>query len=190
MAAPGLMTTQEYLRTPETRRPQELIFGRFRVSDAPLPRHQQIVAELHIPLALHVRKLRLGSVWLAPLDVILDYEAGLIVQPDLCFVDRNRMPFVPDRMRLVPDLMIDVLSPKPRIGEVDERLGWYAVYGVLECWLVHQHQARTEVIQFEKERIAARRSFGWEVPLRSTVLPDFRPVIYDVLEHSVREREN
>ena len=103
MAAPALlMTTLEYLRTPETRQPQELIFGTFRVADAPMPRHQQLVAELHVPLALHVRKERLGSVWLAPLDVILDYEAGLIVQPDLCFVTRDRMPFVPDRMRLAP----------------------------------------------------------------------------------------
>ena len=36
----GIMTVEEYLQTPETLRPQELIYGALRVADAPLPRHQ------------------------------------------------------------------------------------------------------------------------------------------------------
>jgi len=33
------MTVAEYLRTPETVLPQELVFGALRVADAPLTRH-------------------------------------------------------------------------------------------------------------------------------------------------------
>ena len=81
MAAPRLMTTQQYLMTEETLRPQELIFGTLRVADAPKPRHQQLVAELFVPMALHVRQGRLGTMWLSPLDVVLDDEKGLVCSP-------------------------------------------------------------------------------------------------------------
>jgi Uma2 family endonuclease len=190
VAAPKLMTVQEYFRTPETLTPQELIYGVLRVADSPGPRHQQIIFRLSRRMGDHVDRHELGTVWIAPLDVILDYERHLVVQPDLFYITTERMPFVPDRIRLAPDLVIEVLSPHPRIGELDERLGWFAAYGVSECWLIHQLQQRTEVLQFAEGKIAARESFGWEEPLRSTVLPEFRPINYDVLGEGrwVRER--
>ena len=127
MAAPRLMTTQQYLMTDETLRPQELIFGVLRMADAPKPRHQQLVAELFVPMALHVRQGRLGTMWLSPLDVVLDDEQGLVVQPDMFFIGRDRLPFVPDRIRLAPDLMVEVLSPLTRLGsDPEERLAWFA----------------------------------------------------------------
>jgi Uma2 family endonuclease len=192
MAAPPLMTTQQYLMTEETLRPQELIFGVFRMSDAPKPRHQQMVAELFVPTALHVRQERLGTMWLSPLDVVLDDENGLVVQPDMFFIGRDRLPFVPDRIRLAPDLMVEVLSPSlTRLGtDPEERLGWFARYGVGECWLVHQFQFSTEVVRFENGGIAARESYGFDVPLRSSVLPDFRPVLYEVLDSSLGTRDS
>ena len=38
-------------------------------------------------------------------------------------------------MNGAPDLVIEVLSPHPRIGQLQERVGWFARYGVSECWL-------------------------------------------------------
>jgi len=191
MAAPPLMTTQQYLMTDETLRPQELIFGILRMSDAPKPRHQQLVAELFVPMALHVRQERLGTMWLSPLDVVLDDEHGLVVQPDMFFIGLDRLPFVPDRIRLAPDLMVEVLSPHTRLGtDPEERLSWFARYGVSECWLVHQLQFRTEVVRFENGRIAARESYGFDIALRSSVLPDFRPVLYEVLDSSLGTRDS
>jgi Uma2 family endonuclease len=191
MAAPPLMTTQQYLMTDETLGPQELSFGVLRMSDAPKPRHQQLVAELFVPMALHVRRERLGRMWLSPLDVVLDDEHGLVVQPSMFFIRHDRLPFVPDRIRLAPDLMVEVLSPLTRLGtDAEERLGWYARYGVSECWLVHQFQLRTEVVRFENGTIAAREMYGFDVPLRSSVLPDFRPVLFEVLDSSLGTRDS
>lgn len=191
MAAPPLMTTQQYLMTEETSRPQELVFGVLWMSDAPKPRHQQLVAELFVPMALHVRQERLGTMWLSPLDVVLDDERGLVVQPDMFFIGRDRLPFVPDRIRLAPDLMVEVLSPFTRLGvDPEERLGWFAKYGVSECWLVHQFQFRTEVVRFESGGIVSREMYGFDVPLRSAVLPDFRPVLYEVLDSSLGTRDS
>ena len=191
MAARPLMTTQQYLMTEETSRPQELIYGVFWQSEAPSPGHQQLVAELFVAMALHVRQGRLGTMWLSPLDVVLDDEHGLVVQPDMFFIGPGRLPFVPDRIRLAPDLIVEVLSPYTRLGaDPEERLGWFARYGVGECWLVHQVQGRTEVVRFENGGIASRQMYGFDVPLRSAVLPDFRPVLYEVIDSSLGTRES
>jgi Uma2 family endonuclease len=76
-------------------------------------------------------------VWLSPIDVILDAERALVVQPDLLVVSEARRAIVQDRVRGAPDLMIEVLSPNPRVGSIAERLRWFARYDVRECWLVH-----------------------------------------------------
>jgi Uma2 family endonuclease len=191
MPAPPLMTTQQYLMTEETLRPQELIYGAFSMADSPKPRHQQLVAELFVPMALHVRQGRLGTMWLSPLDVVLDDENGLVVQPDMFFIGRDRLPFVPDRIRLAPDLVVQVLSPLTRLGtDPEERLGWFARYGVSECWLVNQIQFRTEVVSFGNGGIVARQMYEFDVPLRSSVLPDFRPVLYELLDSSIGTRDS
>src|SRR4029079_14534797 len=63
-ARKGTMTIAEYLQTPETVLPQELIHGVVRVADAPLPRHQRAVAHLFRALDDHVTAQRLGEMWL------------------------------------------------------------------------------------------------------------------------------
>ena len=64
MARAFYMTTNEYLKTPESVLPQELIYGALRVADAPLPRHQAAVGDFYLALTSHVRARRLGKIWL------------------------------------------------------------------------------------------------------------------------------
>ena len=167
------MTTAEYLRTPESLVPTELIYGTLRVAESPLPRHQAVVLDMSLTLVAHVRERRLGQIWIAPLDVILDAERALIVQPDLFFVSNERSHILTDRVRGAPDLVVEVLSPNPRIGKLGERIGWFQEYGVRECWLIHQLEQRIEVLNFAGTNVIERTSFDDTTPIRSRVLPDF-----------------
>ena len=167
------MTTAEYLRTPESLVPTELIYGRLRVAESPLPRHQAVVLDLTLALASHVQERGLGQIWISPLDVILDAERALIVQPDLFFISNERSHILTDRVRGAPDLVVEVLSPNPRIGRLGERIGWFQDYGVRECWLVHQLERRIEVLNFVGTNVVAREAFDERTPIRSRVLPDF-----------------
>jgi Uma2 family endonuclease len=181
-AARKLMTVEEYFATPETVMPAELAFGVLRVSDAPTPRHQSAVAQLFLALDSHVRSQQLGRIWLAPLDVVLDSSKWLVVQPDMVFISNERQWIVQDRVRGAPDLVIEVLSPHPRIGDTEEHLRWFAEYGVRECWLVHQEQRRITVVTFADKRIGPRRICRANQPLASAVLPGFSLTLEQILE--------
>lgn len=174
MPAPR-MTTDEYLKLPETLVPEELVWGLVRNAASPSPGHQWFLGRLFLALTRHVDEHRLGRVWAAPLDVVLDRERHLIVQPDLLFMSLERMRLVTDRVWGAPDLVAEVLSPRPRIGTLDERLEWFAKYGVRECWLVHQEVREIEVLQFDAGAMANRDRFETDAPIRSRVLPAFNP---------------
>jgi Uma2 family endonuclease len=178
VAAPRLMTVDEYFKTPEALTPMELIYGALRVADAPTPRHQSAVACLFRSLDAHVRARRLGEIWLAPLDVVLDERKALILQPDLMFISNARSDIVKDRVRGAPDLVVEVMSPYPRIGRTQERVGWFGEYGVRERWLVHQDRREVTVIDLAT---GSRRVHEAREPIRSHVLTEFAETLDEIL---------
>ena len=178
------MTTSEYLNTPETVNPQELIYGVVRAADAPAPSHQAAVGDLFLALATYVRGQQDGDVWLSPVDVILDEGRALVVQPDLLFISSERSGIVGDRIRGAPDLVVEVLSPNPRIGHLDERIAWFAQYGVRECWLLHQFPRQLEVLVFASGRVSKRWLLDEKDLIRSTVLPGFQRTLGSILRRT------
>ena len=172
MPAPPL-TTSEYFSKPETLYPQELVYGLVRDAPAPTPGHQWVVGEVFAALRAHLQQHDIGRLWMAPIDVVLDADRHLVVQPDIIVVSNTRLHIVTDCVRGAPDLVIDVLSPRPRIGRLDERLAWFARYGVRECWLVHQSVRQIELLQFVDGGIANRQLLLPDEQIRSVILPQF-----------------
>ena len=168
-----ILTTSEYLQTAESLRVQELIYGTVHVAESPSPRHQDLLLEMAVLLRVFVRQHRLGTIWIAPLDVILDPKRALIVQPDLFFVSNRRQDIVTDRVWGAPDLVLEVMSPNPRIGDLQDRLRWFSEYGVRECWLVHQLTREIEVLQLANAGVLSRRMYRNVQRIESTVLLDF-----------------
>lgn len=167
------MTLKEYFETPEAVVPQELVHGEFRVAESPTPIHQQAVGALFLALHEHVTLQQLGEVWLAPLDVVLDVQGPLVVQPDLFVILKNGAATVAQKVFGPPDLVVEVLSPFPRIGDTGERVNWFRDYGVRECWLVHQVTGRVEVLQFDGGRVTSKTTFTRGERIQSGVLPEF-----------------
>ena len=167
------LTTAEYLRTAESLRVQELIYGTLRVEDSPLFRHQNLLLELAVLMRVFVGRDRLGTVCIAPQDVILDAARALIVQPDLMFISRDRHHIITDHIWGAPDLVVEVMSPHPRIGKTENRIRYFSQYGVKECWLVHQLAREVEVLRFQEQGVDARRIFRGIERIESGVLPGF-----------------
>ncbi|HYB95600.1 MAG TPA: Uma2 family endonuclease [Vicinamibacterales bacterium] len=168
-----ILTTSEYLQTAESMRVQELLFGTLCVADSPTFRHQNLLLELALLMRVYVRQHKLGTVCIAPLDVILDPARALILQPDLFYVSNARSHIISDRVWGAPNLIVEVLSPHPRIGKIEDRLRLFGEYGVQECWLMHQPVNEIEVVQFGEFGGASRRLFRSLDRIESNVLPAF-----------------
>lgn len=176
------MTLAEYFDTPETLLPQELIDGTIRVADAPFVSHQRIVLRLAMALQVHAKAIHAGELFVAPIDVVFDRARPLVVQPDLLFVSRERLDIVQERIYGAPDLVVEILSPRPRIGDIAERIGLYAQYGVREIWLYHQAERRLQVLGCDGASVAWRADFSADAPVVSGVFPDLRQSIVSAVE--------
>ena len=169
-----VMTTKQYLATPETNRPRELAYGIVRDPPAPFFSHQQVVVKIVRLLADYVEANDLGVVGVAPLDVVLDAERALIVQPDVLFVSQARLSIIDKQVWGGPDLVVEVLSPGTAMHDRTKKLGWYRQYGVRECWFVEMIGDRLNVIDFTGAT-PETRAFTRSETLQSSVLPDFHP---------------
>ena len=168
-----VLSTAEYLQTAESLRVQELFYGKLRVEESPHFRHQNLLLELAVLMRVFVGQYRLGTVCIAPQDVILDPARALILQPDLMFIAKARQEIISDHIWGAPDLVVEVMSPHPRIGKLDERIRCFAQYGVKECWLIHQLSREIEVLNFAVNDENARRTYRGVQRIESTVLPEF-----------------
>jgi Uma2 family endonuclease len=175
------MTTLEYLETPETVLPRELAFGVLRVAEAPTLFHQRVVRDVTVALHTFVREHRLGEVVPAPIDVILDHDAALVVQPDVLFVSSERAHIMGERLTAAPDLVVEVLSPHPRIGRLEERVSWFAKYGVRECWLVDLKRREFVLLGFANGLVAERTLLIGHQRIASAVLPGLQLTPADLL---------
>ena len=171
------MTLLDYFNTPETSLPQELIYGQVFLADAPFVSHQRVLFKLAMSLAAHINQSGTGELFIAPIDVVLDADRALVVQPDMLFVSQDRLVMVHERIYGPPDLVIEILSPHPRIGHINERIARYAGYGVPEIWVYHQPERRMDILVCAGGDVVSQRSFGLRDHLVSSVLPAFQTTL-------------
>jgi Uma2 family endonuclease len=169
------MTVADYLGTPETNKPQELVYGILREPPAPLYGHQATVTQITALLNDFVRRTKLGAVCVSPVDVVLDRERALVLQPDIIFVSAERAHIISNQVWGAPDLVVEVLSPRTAKRDRTRKLEWYREYGVKEFWLVDDHAGEITVIRLDKGGEPGGRTYRGPQRLCSRVLPGFRP---------------
>jgi Uma2 family endonuclease len=165
------MTLFEYQHTPKTVLPQELSDGILHVADAPFVSHQRIVFRLGRWLQDYLDKAEGGEILLSPIDVILDVNRPLVLQPDLLYVSQERAAIVHERIFGAPDMVLEVLSPNPRIGRLEDRIRSFAQYGVREIWVYRQSDHRLDIVSCRDGLPVATTSFNRHSPIRSSVFP-------------------
>ena len=165
------ITTDDYFRMPETNRPAELVYGVVREPPTPFSSHQRIVGQLFVLLKAHAAEHHLGEVCVSPMDVVLDKEAGLIVQPDVMFISHERSSIIQNHIWGAPDLVIEVASPGTAYRDRTIKLAWYRKYGVRECWLVYPSEQRVDVVICEG---TVSEVFTGAQAIRSHVLADLK----------------
>jgi Uma2 family endonuclease len=106
--------------------------------------HGETTVDLTLLVGNFVKRNKLGRLSGAETAYILyrspDPDSKDTVRaPDLGFVrlERAPEPFGPGFIPLVPDLVIEVVSPSERVGDIESKLHDYLRFGVRLIWMVY-----------------------------------------------------
>ncbi|HEY7293621.1 MAG TPA: Uma2 family endonuclease [Dehalococcoidia bacterium] len=110
--------------------------------------HNYLITLIASLLNAYVNPRRLGWVFSGDTGIILRRGPDRLRAPDVCFVARDRIPggHLPDRFTaLVPDLIVEVVSPGDRRGEIEHKTAEWLRSGAQLVWIVHP-RTRTVVV--------------------------------------------
>jgi Uma2 family endonuclease len=138
MAPPALMTADELLhvRIPDKR--VELVRGVLVVREPAGIRHGRVAMALARRLANHAEDRALGIVYAAETGFTLTHHPDTVRAPDIAFVERERLPNPEPQgfADLAPDLVVEVLSPDDRPGEVLAKVADWLSAGTRLVWVL------------------------------------------------------
>lgn len=176
------VTYAELEQWPDDGRRYELYGGEAIVVPAPLPIHQVVALRIYDALKIHADKTG-GLALCAPLDIVFsEYD---VLQPDVVFFDAERRHKINlhSAVRIVPNLVVEVLSRSTAARDRGRKLEIFAHYAVPEYWIVDPNAKTLEVYRSVAEQFEfvggfdATASFasptlvGLQVPLKKLFGP-------------------
>lgn len=138
MSFAGPMTADELLRLHIPDKQVELVRGVLVVREPPGYLHGEITARLAYALMHYTVADRLGHVLVGDAGFKLENDPDTVRGPDIAFIRRDRLPHpVPvGYAPMAPDLVVEVLSPHDRPGDVLAKVGAWLSAGTLLVWVV------------------------------------------------------
>ncbi len=151
----------------------ELLNGRIVVTPPAGWPHGSHEATLVRQIGNHVEEGGLGRVFGSSQGYV--FPTGDIVEPDVAFVSTARWRAAPAPeegkfLRLVPDLLVEILSKKTRSRDLGEKKGIYERNGVGEYWLVDSRRRRVIRLVLRDGRFDLGTTFDAGTVFESEVL--------------------
>lgn len=132
------MSAEEFLALPPDGCRYELLDGVVIVSPSPLPNHQLVAGEIVDQVRPYVRAQKLGVV-LQETDIQLTKRTSgrhVVYRPEIVFIRAEHVPKIKGRIDVVPDLIVEVISPGYRSYDTVTKRTDYEAAGVGEYWIV------------------------------------------------------
>ncbi|HEV7506160.1 MAG TPA: Uma2 family endonuclease [Thermoanaerobaculia bacterium] len=179
---PGHWTFEDYLRLPDDGQRYEVLRGKLYVTPAPAYDHQFPVTKLTSFLDVFVTKRDLGVLLVAPFDVRLPERLADPVEPDLVFFRKGNEPQSGDKyFEGVPDLVIEVLSPKSRRVDHGTKMEIYREAGIPEYWLVDPLARAVLIYRLDEGRVYVEWARARESQtVTSAVLPGLKLTVSSI----------
>jgi Uma2 family endonuclease len=177
------MPLEQFMEVSEAQ-PFELIHGKRRLRLPTVFGHSETVRKLFVTLDHFANSYNLGEAFSNTTFVVLDKSSRDWVDaaytPDASFYIGSRIPIYesnnPDcydrPLALVPDLVIEVVSPNDKVSELDEKIDAYLLDGVRLIWVIDPQRRKAVVYAPDMEQPLHLNING--VLDGGDVLPDFK----------------
>ena len=145
IAATKLLTADDLLRLDGEGVRGELIRGVFHEIMSSGLEHSKIAAKLTFLLSFFIIPRSLGTLATSDLGVWLEREPDTVREPDIAYFSAARLPLdvrVTGYAEVVPDLVVEIVSPNDTQREVRDKARMWLSYGVALVWVV-QPDTRT-----------------------------------------------
>lgn len=178
--SPSLITAEELLQIHIPDKRVELVRGVVVVREPAGLRHGGVVMELGRRLANHVTELGLGKVYTADPGFTVARDPDTVRAPDIAFISRERLsdPEPAGFPDLAPDLVVEVLSPGERPGEVLAKVAdWLSARSRL-VWVIDPERRLARVYRQDGTETLVAADDGLD---GEDVLPEFSSTLDSIL---------
>ncbi len=178
MSPTAAMTAEELLHLNLPNKRTELVRGTLVVREPAAYRHGDVAMRLTAAIGNFVYAQDLGRVFAAETGFTLARNPDTVRAPDVAFISRERLPDPAPRgfAEMAPDLVVEVLSPDDRPGEVLAKVADWLNAGVRLVWVVDPLHAKGRVYRADgsEELLAASDALegedvlvGFSAPLQT-----------------------
>jgi Uma2 family endonuclease len=133
-----LLTADDLLRMYGQRIRGELVRGVLCETVSTGMEHGQIAAKFVIRLGIFIEPKRLGRLTTSDSGVWLERDPDTVREPDVAFTSAERLPLnvrVRGYSEVVPDLVVEIVSPSDSMREVHEKAEMWLRFGVTVVWV-------------------------------------------------------
>jgi Uma2 family endonuclease len=126
----------------------ELIEGELKEYPVPGLKHNKIETLFAFFLTLYQREKNSGTVFTGETGFYTRGNSNTVRFADLAFISYTRMPVgkVPDGFSyIVPELVVEIISPSNSADEMDEKIQEWLNFGVLLVWVAYPKTRRVHV---------------------------------------------
>lgn len=173
-------TYEDYKNLPESETKRyELLEGELVMVPSPTEPHQRVSGNLEFILRQFVKERNLGSIYHAPLDIVLSQED--VVQPDIMLISKERANIITEEAIMgAPDLVIEIISPGTSRRDKTLKRTLYARHDVKEYWIVDPKGKIVEVYTLEKAGFKLVKKYNSPEKLYSPLLSGLEVPLQDV----------
>ncbi|MEN3000782.1 MAG: Uma2 family endonuclease [Armatimonadota bacterium] len=147
------------------------------------PKHGKIAAALTVRLGARLLNTREGVLFAAETGFVVPRgEEHDVLAPDVAFIRKERLPegeFPPGFCRVVPDLVVEVVSPNDPYTELRQKVADWLAGGVQLVWVVDPERRVIEVWRAEGLVQTLREG---DVLTGDPVLPGFQVKVSELFE--------
>ena len=177
-----LLTAEDLLQLYSQGVRGELIMGVLHKKVASGLEHGEVVANLISPIHQFVKPRRLGRVFGSDAGILLGRDPDTVREADVAFISSERMPLDVRERRyseVVPDLVVEVVSPNDRPIPVFDKAQMWLRHGVRLVWIA---DPETRTILALPQSGPARTYSEADTLDGDDVLPGFTCAVRDIFE--------